>query len=210
MVKRVARTLGVLAAVAILAGCGTTITGAPVAATNPPATTAPAPTGGNGTQQPTSTGTSGDLSKQAQDVCGQLPKSAAGNAFGLPDVTITADSGQTLKGGILQVKCVVTSTVGFHANVVVQIYPSNVLANADEYLQLMRQQFGSVQQLSGINGADVAGLFKDTQTGTVVDEAFAAKKDGGANTVNVVIAGVADVPGIQPKLVAFITALASP
>jgi len=206
---RIAWTLGVLVAGVVLAGCATAISGTPIAAANVPVTTPPATTG-HGIPPPTSTGTGGDLSKQAQTTCARLPKSAASTAFGLPDVTVTADSGQTLKGGILQVKCVVTSTVGFRANVVVQIYPSTTITTPDQYFQLMAAQFKSVQKLNGINGADVAGILQDTQTGSIVDEAFAAKKDTAANTVNVVIAGVADTPGIAPKLVAFITALASP
>lgn len=194
----------------VLAGCSKAVLGTPIVAASPPATTASSSTSGPGTPSPTSTGTGGDLSKQAQTTCAKLPKSAASTAFGLPDVTVTADSGQTLTGGILQVKCVVTSTVGFRANVVVQIYPSSTITTADQYFQLMAAQFKSVRKLDGISGVDVAGILQDTQSGTVVDEAFAAKKDTAANTVNVVIAGVADKAGIEPKLVAFITALASP
>ena len=215
-VTRIGRVLGVLAAGAVLAGglaaCSKSITGSAIAAAPGPATTAPA--GGNGgggapTTTAPSGGTTGDLSQEAQQTCAQFPKSSVTSAFGVPDVTVKADSGTTLKGGIKQIKCVISSSNGFRANVVVQIYPSTTLATADQYYQLMQQQFGSIQKLNGISGADVAGLFQDTQTGSAVDEAFAAKADSGSNTVDVVLAGVADSPGIQPKLVTFLTALAN-
>jgi len=211
-VTRIGRTLGVLAAGAVLTGglaaCAKSVTGTAIAAANLPATTTPA-RGGGGTPTPPSGGTTGDKAQQAQHTCAQFPKEAVTAAFGVPDVTVTADSGRTLAGGIIQVTCVITSSNHFRANVVVQIYPSTTMSTADQYFQVMQQKFGPVQQLNGIAGADVAGMFKDTQNGGAVDEAFAAKKDTTANTVDVVLAGVADTPGIQPKLVAFITALAN-
>jgi hypothetical protein len=215
--SRFGRTVGVVAVGVILAAglgaCGKSVTGtARPAATLLPAPTTTSPAGGGGATSPPNappSGTSGDLSKQAQQTCVLLPKDSAKSAFGLPDVTVTADSGTTLAGGIQQVKCVITSTNGFRANVIVQIYPSSTLTTADQYYQVMQRQFSSVQKLTGIKGADVAGLFQDNQTGTPVDEAFAAKKDTRSNTVDVVIAGVADTPGITTKLVTFITALAN-
>jgi hypothetical protein len=206
----------VLAVGVVLAGglgaCAKSITGSARAAANAlpaPTTTSPAGGGSTTSQGAPPSGTSGDLSQQAQQTCALLPKDSAKTAFGLPDVTVTADSGTTLAGNIQQIKCVLTSTNSFRANVVVQIYPSTTITTADEYYQIMQRQFSSVQKLSGVTGADVAGLFQDTQTGTTVDEAFAAKKDTKSNTVDVVIAGVADSPGITTKLVTFITALAN-
>jgi hypothetical protein len=213
---RFGRTVGVVAAGVVLAGglgaCARSVTGSASPAVTLPATTAPA--GGGGASTPPSTtpsGTSGDLSQQAQQTCALLPKDSVKTAFGVPDVAVNADSGKTLPGGIQQVKCVITSTNGFNANVVVQIYPSTLLTTADQYFQTMQQQFSSVQKLNGISGADAAGLFqdKDNQTGSEVDEAFAAKKDTTSNTVDVVLAAVPDSPGITTKLVTFITALAN-
>jgi hypothetical protein len=193
-----------------LGACAKSITGsATPGATLVPATTNPAGGGGSAPPSTPSGGPSGDLSKQAQQTCALLPKDSAKTAFGVPDVTVTADSGTTLAGNIQQVKCVLTSTNGFRANVVVQIYPATAITTADQYYQIMQRQFSSVQKLSGISGADVAGMFRNTQTGSTVDEAFAAKKDTSSNTVDVVIAGVADSPGITTKLVTFITALAN-
>jgi hypothetical protein len=122
-------------------------------------------------------------------------------------VTITADSGTTLPGGILQIKCVISAQGGFRANVVVQVYPSSVLGTASQYLGLMQQKFSNLRTMT-VQGAEVAGTFQQTVDGTLVDEAFAAKKDTASNTIDVVLAGVADTPDIHPKLVAFITALA--
>jgi hypothetical protein len=213
--SRFGRTVGVLALGVVLAGglgaCAKSITGsATPGAALVPATTNPA-VGGGGSIPPSAPGggPSGDLSKQAQQTCALLPKDSAKTAFGVPDVTVTADSGTTLTGGIQQVKCVLTSTNGFRANVVVQIYPATTMTTADQYFQIMQQKFSPVQKLSGITGADVAGMFKDTQNSPPVDEAFAAKKDTSSNTVDVVIAGIADSPGITTKLVTFITALAN-
>jgi hypothetical protein len=212
---RFGRTVGVVAAGVVLAGglgaCARSITGsAAPAGTLPAASSTTAPAGGaSTTPSPTPGGTTGDLSKQAQQTCALLPKDPVKTAFGVPDVAVTADSGTTLAGGIQQVKCVLTSTNGFRANVVVQIYPATTITTADQYYQSMQRQFSSVQKLSGISGADTAGMFQDQdpQTGATVDEAFAAKKDTSSNTVDVVIAGVPDSPGITTKLVTFITAL---
>jgi hypothetical protein len=211
-VNRIGRTFGVLAVGAVLAGalagCAKAVNGTALAIANP--TTAPASSGGGGII-PTTPAGGGNVTQQAQQTCSTLPKAAVTSAFGVPDVTVTTDSGTTLQGGIIQIKCVITSSSGFRANVVVQVYPSTTITTADQYFQIMQRQFTSVQKLNGINGADVAGIFQDTpQKGSLVDEAFAAKKDTAANTVDVVLAGVADTPGIQPKLVSFITALASP
>jgi len=204
----------VLAVGVVLAGglgaCAKSITGSARPAANAlPAPTTTSPAGGLTTSQgaPPS-GTTGDLSQQARQTCALLPKNSAKSAFGLSDVTVTAESGTTLDGNIQQIKCVLTST-NFRANVVVQIYPSTTITTADEYYQIMQRQFSSVQKLNGVTGADVAGLFQDTQTGTTVDEAFAAKKDSTSNTVDVVLAAVPDSPGITTKLVTFITALAN-
>jgi hypothetical protein len=214
--SRVGRTVGVLAVGVVLAGglgaCAKSITGSARPAANAlpaPTTTSPAGGGSTTSQGAPPSGTSGDLSQQAQQTCALLPKDSAKTAFGLSDVTVTADSGTTLAGNIQEIKCVLTSTNNFRANVVVQIYPSTTITTADQYYQIMQRQFSSVQKLNGVTGADVAGLFQDNQTGTAVDEAFAAKKDAKSNTVDVVIAGVADSPGITTKLVTFITALAN-
>jgi len=206
----------VLAVGVVLAGglgaCAKSIIGSARPAANAlPAPTTTSPAGGLTTSQgaPPS-GTTGDLSQQARQTCALLPKNSAKSAFGLSDVTVTAESGTTLDGNIQQIKCVLTST-NFRANVVVQIYPSTLLTTADQYFQTMQQQFSSVQKLNGISGADTAGLFQDqdAQTHSLVDEAFAAKKDTTSNTVDVVLAAVPDSPGITTKLVTFITALAN-
>jgi hypothetical protein len=194
-----------------LGACARSITGsAAPAGTLPAASSTTAPAGGaSTTPSPTPGGTTGDLSKQAQQTCALLPKEPVKAAFGVPDVTVHADSGTTLAGGIQQVNCVLTATNGFHATVVVQIYPSSTITTADQYYQVMQRQFSSLQKLNGISGADAAGLFQDNQNGPTVDEAFAAKKDTTSNTVDVVLAAVPDSPGITTKLVTFITALAN-
>jgi hypothetical protein len=213
---RFGRTVGLVAAGVVLAGglgaCAKSVTGSASPAVTLPPTTAPAGGGGaSTTASPPPSGTGGDLSQQAQQTCALLPKDSVKTAFGVPDVAVNADSGKTLPGGIQQVKCVITSTNGFNANVVVQIYPPSLLTTADQYFQTMQQQFSSVQKLNGISGADTAGLFQDqdNQTHALVDEAFAAKKDTSSNTIDVVLAAVPDSPGITTKLVTFITALAN-
>jgi hypothetical protein len=183
---------------------GSAVPGAAITTPAPTATSKDTPTSGSAPGSG-----AGSASQQAQQTCAELPKDAVTSAFGVPDVTITADSGTTLDGGVLQIKCVISSTNGFRANVVVQIYPSTTLSDPQQYQTIMKQKFGQVQPLTGVTGADVAGLFKQTVDGGVVDEAFAAKKDTDSDTVDVVLAGVADTPGIIDKLTQFITALAN-
>jgi hypothetical protein len=193
-----------------VAACSKTVNGSAAAAGSPvlrPSTTATAPSSDPDSTPPTSGSSSDSASQQAQETCGQLPKDAVTSSFGVSDVTVTADSGTTLAGGILQVKCVISAQGGFRANVVVQVYPSSVLGSASQYLQIMQTKFSNVKTMT-VDGAEVAGTFQQTVDGALVDEAFAAKKDTQSNTVDVVLAGVADTPDIHPKLVAFITALA--
>jgi hypothetical protein len=198
-----------LALVTGVAACSRTVLGSAAAAgSSAPRPTTTAPTGGSGSDSVSPTSGANDSASQAQQTCAQLPKAAVSSSFGVSDVTVTADSGTTLSGGILQIKCVVSAKGGFRANVVVQVYPSSVLASASQYLQIMQQKFTNVQTMT-VQGADVAGTFQQTVDGTLVDEAFAAKKDTTSNTIDVVLAGVADTAGIHPKLVAFITALAN-
>jgi hypothetical protein len=212
-VRRIRLAAGMVAVGAVLvvglAACAKPLTGTAIAAGNPPIPLAPIPAGtpggGTTTAAPPASGVTGDLSQQAQQTCAQFPKSAATSSFGIPDVTVTADSGSTLAGGIKQIKCVLNSSNGFRANVVVQGYPAGILATTDQYFQLMQRQFGSLKKLT-ITGADTAGIFTDNNGAATVDEAFAAKKSSDGS-VEVVIAGVAQEPGIDTKLVAFVTAL---
>lgn len=186
------------AAVAALAGCATAVNGQAEAAVHiAPLTTGavPVPNGGD------------SASQQAQQTCSQLPKSAVTSVFGVTGVTVTADSGTVLDGGILQIKCVIGAQGGFHANVVVQVYPSTTLTQAGQYLQIMQSKFPGLRTET-VAGADVAGVFQDTVDGGLVDEAFAATKDSKTDTVDVVLAAIADSPGVDAKLVSFITALA--
>lgn len=212
-VARLGRVVGVVAAGAVLTvglgACSKAVNGSAVPGAA--ITTAPPTTTSNDTPTTGSAPTSGgsDAAAQAQQTCAELPKDAVTSSFGVPDVTITADSGTTLDGGVLQIKCVISSSNGFRANVVVQIYPSSTLSDPQQYQTIMKQKFGQVQPLTGVTGADVAGLFKQTVDGGLVDEAFAAKKDTDNGTVDVVLAGVADTPGITAKLTQFITALAN-
>jgi hypothetical protein len=186
------------------AACAKTVSGSAEAA-GPALRTSSAPPPSS---QPDPPSSSGSPAAQAQQTCSQLPKDAVTSSFGVHDVTVTADSGTTLAGGILQIKCVVSASDSFRANVVVQIYPGNVLSDANQYLGIMQQKFPSVHTIT-VEGADVAGTFRQTVDGAAVAEAFAAKKDTDNGTVDVVLAGVADTPGVNPKLVAFITALAN-
>lgn len=207
---RTARSFVLLGMAAVLAtgvaACsksvqGKALAGAPIVTST---TTSAAPTSGSVT--PTTGG--GDLSQQAQQVCSQLPKDAVTQAFGVQQVNVTADSGQQLSGGIQQIKCVVNAENNFRVNVVVQVYPSSALTTAEQYAQIMQGQY-KVTPLTGVTGADVAGSFQQTVGGTLVDEAYAAKKDTTSNTVDVVLAGIADSPGITPKLITFLKALAA-
>jgi hypothetical protein len=204
-VTRIGRGLATAAAavtvVAAVAGCATAVKGRAEALAT---FTAPLSAGG-GSASPPSGGDS--AAQQAQRTCSQVPKNAVTTAFGVGGVTVTTDSGTVLTGGILQIKCVIGAQGGFRANVVVQIYPPTLLNQASQYLQIMRSKFPGLRTET-VNGADVAGLFQQTVDGGLVDEAFAAKKDSTTGAVDVVLAGVADSPGIDPKLVAFITALA--
>jgi hypothetical protein len=190
------------------AACAKTVSGSAEAGPAPRTSSAPPPS--SESDPPSSSGSpdSGSPAAQAQQTCSQLPKDAVTSSFGVHGVTVTADSGTTLAGGILQIKCVVSASDSFRANVVVQIYPGNVLSDANQYLGIMQQKFPSVHTIT-VKGADVAGTFQQTVDGAPVDEAFAAKKDTDNGTVDVVLAGVADTPGVNPKLVAFITALAN-
>jgi hypothetical protein len=214
-VTRIGRGLGVAGvAIALVTGvsaCAKTVTGSAAAATSialqTPSPSVPEDSDPESTP-PTSGSSSDSASQQAQQTCSQLPKSAVTASFGVSGVTVTADSGTTLAGGILQIKCVISAEHDFRANVVVQIYPSSVLGASSQYLQIMQQKFSNVRTMK-VDGADVAGTFQQTVDGTLVDEAFAAKKDTDSDTVDVVLAGVADTPGINPKLVSFITALAN-
>jgi hypothetical protein len=202
--------LGVVAALATgAAACAKPMQGQALAATSVPAssTTSAAPTTGS-TGSVTPTGGNGDLSQQAQQVCSQLPKDAVTQTFGAQQVNVTADSGKTLPGGIKQITCVVTAQNNFRVNVVVQVYPSATLSTAAQYAQIMQRQY-HVTPLQNVAGADVAGTFQQTVGGTLVDEGYAAKKDTTSDTVDVVLAGIADSPGIMPKLVTFLKALAT-
>lgn len=201
------RVLG-LVGVVVAAGVAVAACSTAVAGSAQPASLSIAPTTAPTTAPPPTFGDNGDsASQQAQQTCSQLPKDAVTTSFGVTGVTVTADSGTTLTGGILQIKCVINASGGFRANVVVQIYPGDVLSDANQYLSIMQQKFPGVQQKT-VSGADVGGLFQQTIDGGLVDEAFAATKDTANGTVDVVLAGIADSPGIDPKLLTFITALA--
>lgn len=212
-VTRIGRGCGLAGAAIVLvvgaAGCAKAVTGQAQAAPGATLQSPAPPTGGDSGGLTPSTGGGGDsASQQAQQTCSQLPKSAVTSAFAVSGVTVTADSGTTLTGGILQIKCVISASGGFRANVVVQIYPGSVLPDANQYLSIMQSKFPGVQTVT-VSGADVAGLFQQNVDGGPVDEAFAAKKDTANGTVDVVLAGVADSPGVNAKLVKFITALAN-
>ena len=201
------RGLGIAAVALMVAGgagaCARTVTGSAAAV---PGVKPSAPS----SSQPPSSGSqppSTDLSQAAQQACGQLPKDAVTSSFGVTGVTVTADSGTVLPGGIQQIKCVIDAQGGFRANVVVQVYPPQLLTDPNQYVTILRQRFTDVRTLS-IPGADAAGTFQETVQGNLVDEGFAAKKDTDSSTIDVLLAGVADSPGIQPKLIAFVTALA--
>lgn len=200
---RVRRGLGAAAVALAVAGgagaCATTITGS----------ASPTPGGKAGPPSSGSQPPSGDpsLSQAAQKSCSGLPKDAVTSSFGVTGVTVTADSGQVLPGGIKQIKCVIGAQGGFRANVVVQVWPPHLLPTTDQYVQVLRQQFSHVRTVQ-IPGADIGGTFQETDQGNLVDEGFAAKKDPESSSVEVLIAGVADTPGIQSKLIAFVTALA--
>jgi hypothetical protein len=201
---------GVAAALAVGGvGCaksiqGTALVGASVA-TQTTTTGGGLPTGGTSSAAPTG-GNGGDLSQKAQETCSQLPKDAVANAFGVTGVNVTTGGGKTLNGGVIQITCVITAS-GFGASVVVQVYPSTSLSTPQQYAQIMGRQY-TVTPIT-VNGADVAGTFQQPVSGQEVDEAYAAKKDTASNTVDVVLAGVPDSPGIGPKLINFLTALAS-
>lgn len=196
--------LGVAAVALVVAGCATTVTGSasavPGVKPSPPSSSQQPPS----SSQPPS---GKDLSQAARQACGQLPKDAVTSSFGVTGVTVTADSGTVLPGGIQQIKCVIDAQGGFRANVVVQVYPPRLLTGADQYVTILKQRFADVHTLS-IPGADAAGTFQETVQGNLVDEGFAAKKDADNSSIDVLIAGVADTPGIQPKLIAFVSALA--
>lgn len=182
--------------------CATTVTGSATAA---PGAKAGAGAPSSGSQPPSS----GDnaLSQAAQKACAELPRDAVTAAFGVTGVTVTADSGQTLPGGIQQIKCVIGAKGGFRVNVVVQVWPPQLITTADQFVTALRQQFSDVRTMP-VPGADIGGTFQETEQGNLVDEGFAAKKDPGSTSIEVVLAGIADTPGIQPKLIQFVAALA--
>jgi hypothetical protein len=192
-----------------VAACSKSVGGSAAAAVSLTQPQSPVPTPPSSDPDDSTPPTSGSdsASQQAQEICSQLPKDAVTTSFGVSDVTITTDSGTTLAGGILQVKCVISAQGGFRANVVVQDYPSSVLSSASQYLQIMQQKFSNVKTMT-VDGAEVGGTFQQTVDGALVDEAFIAKKDTESDSILVALAGVADSPDIHPKLVAFITALA--
>jgi hypothetical protein len=111
-----------------------------------------------------------------------------------------------LSGNVLQVTCSVRADAGFLANVVLQTYPTTVLGSPQRYLGLLRQRFPGLHTTT-VPGADVAGTFQQVDAAGLVDEAFTATVDDTADTLNVLLAGVTDHPGIPDKLIAFVTAL---
>ena len=201
MLSRIGRFAGVVGVAAVVAvggvACARAVPGAALAVTS--LKTAPTTTSG-------SPPTSGDLSQKAQQTCSQLPKDAVASAFGVTGVNVTTGGGSTLSGGVIQITCVITAA-GFGASVVVQVYPATSITTPQQYAQIMGNQY-DVTPIT-VSGADVAGTFQQPVSGKQVDEAFAAKKDTASNTVDVVLAGVPDAPGIVPKLVTFLTALAT-
>lgn len=205
MVSRIGRVAGLtgVAAALVVGGvaCAKPMSGSALAATSIAATTTHAvvPTGST-----SPTGSTGDLSQKAQETCQQLPKDAVASAFGVTGVNVTTGGGSTLSGGVIQITCIITAS-GFGASVVVQVYPSTAITTPQQYAQIMGSQY-TVTPIT-VSGADVAGTFQQPESGKQVDEAYAAKKDTTSNTVDVVLAGVPDSPGIGPKLVTFITAL---
>lgn len=205
-IGRVAGLAGVVAALVVgTAACSKSVSGTALAVTSLQApaatTTGAAPTGST---SPTS-GSSGDLSQKAQQTCAQLPKTAVTQAFGVNNVTVTAGSGSTLAGGIIQVTCIIVAP-GFGASVVVQAYPPTTITTAQQYQQILQAKY-QVTPIT-VTGYDVAGTFQQPISGKVVDEAFGARKDTASNTVEVILSGVPDSPGVVPKLVTFLTALA--
>ncbi|HEX5405451.1 MAG TPA: hypothetical protein VFX16_24520 [Pseudonocardiaceae bacterium] len=196
-------------AIALVTGvsaCARTVTGSAEAGASlkvPPPTASSQPT-----SEPPDSGSNGDAEQQAQTTCSQLPKDAVTSSFGVTGVHVTADSGTTLDGGILQIKCVIDADQNFRANVVVQIYPDSVLSDANQYLSIMQQKFPGVSTMD-VPGADVSGSFQETVDSVLVDEAFVATKDSDNKTVDVLLAGIADGDGVKPKLTKFITALAN-
>ncbi len=111
-----------------------------------------------------------------------------------------------LRGNVLQVTCSAKADGGFLANVVLQTYPSSVLDSPQRYVALLRQRFPNLHTAT-VPGADAAGTFQQADTSGLVDEAFTATVDDSADTLNVLLAGVTDHPGVPAKLVAFVTAL---
>ncbi|HEX3646781.1 MAG TPA: hypothetical protein VHV49_00050, partial [Pseudonocardiaceae bacterium] len=120
--RTVRSAMGLAAVVLAVAGsagaCARTVSGsaAAVPGAKPDVSVAPP---SSGSQPPSG----GNLSQAAQQACARLPKDAVTTAFGVTGVTVTADSGVTLAGGIQQIKCVIDAKGGFRANVVVQVYP---------------------------------------------------------------------------------------
>lgn len=218
VIGRAGRVFGLLATSAVLtvglAACtkavsGTALSGgSAVAGTATPSTRTPTTPGPTPQTTGSSTTGVGDLNAKAKDACDSLPKNAAMSAFGLPDVKVDSGGGST-QDGVIQFSCAVSSSHGFKSDVLVQFYPANVLSSPDDYAQVMRQKFSPVQDLGKIGNADVAGALSVVKDGNKADEAFAARKDPETGGVDVLLVAVADVPGIQPKLVAFLTALAS-
>jgi hypothetical protein len=212
---RFGRGLGVAAIALAVAGgaaaCAKTVDGSASAQPGAKVTTAPSsgPQQPSGSQQPSDSQppSSDDLSQAAQQACSSLPKDAVTSSFGVTGVSITADSGTTLQGGIKQIKCVITAQGGFRANVVVQVYPPQLITTADQYVTILKREFPNVKTMS-VPGADVGGTFQQTVQGNLVDEGFAAKQDPSSNSVEVLLAGIADGPGVQPKLISFVDALA--
>jgi hypothetical protein len=207
-IGRVAGVAGLAAVLAVgVAGCsksvqGTALAGATIA-TQTTTTGGDLPTSDQTSgSAPTSTG-GGDLDQKAQQTCGQLPKDAVTQSFGVSDVQITAGGGTTLSGGVQQITCVITGQPAFGASVVVQDYPSSSIKTPQQYAQIMGQQY-KVTPIT-VDGADVAGTFVQPASGKQVDEAYAATTDNG--TVLVLLAGVPDAPGVGPKLIAFLKAL---
>jgi hypothetical protein len=202
---RVRRGVGAAAVALAVAGgagaCATTVTGSATAA---PGAKAGAGAPSSGSQPPSSDKA---LSQAAQQSCAELPKDAVTTAFGATGVTVTSAGGQTLPGGIQQIKCVIDGKGGFRVNVVVQVWPPKLITTADQFVSALRQQFSDVRTMP-IPDADIGGTFQETEQGTLVDEGFAAKKDPGSTSVEVLLAGIADSPGIQPKLIQFVAALA--
>lgn len=183
-----------------LASCAKSVTGTASAAPG----AAPAKTANSGSPSAAPPSGSDPTAAKNAAVCAQVPQEATKRDFGLPDVMVTPDGVSTLDGGVIELKCKVTSSNQFRVNVILQLYPLTVMASVDDFVRIAQDKFPGVQPIT-VPNVDAAGIFPQTVEGVQLTEVYGVKKAG--NTIVAVLTGMPVGPNDQATLTQFLTDL---